>query len=749
MRIHPCSSRGHTFWAALQALEPRTLLSTVISVTNTNDHGAGSLRAAINQADTYSADTEVQIKFKIPGSDVQTIEPLSALPIITAQVDIQGPVDSNGNPLIEIDGADAGANADGLTVGRDTPGNTNPSIIANLAVNRFGDTGIDVYGDAPTDVYGCRIGTDPTGKKSRPNDIGMVIGSADDQIGLAKEGTRYQNVISANDLSGITVGVEATDATIQNCMIGTDITGEKALPNIYGIVVSATDLTIGGDGKLESNLISGNSKFGIYVLAVPNSDLKILANRIGTNVAGTAAIPNGTGIEAFKSSSIDIGDGTGAGSNLISGNSAQGVNLAASNSNQITKNLIGTDAAGTAALPNQGGGVTIGDAIANDLYQDVIAGNADNGVLINSDGSLTQADNVSQCDIGTDATGKLSIPNTGDGILINSASDTQITSDVIDNNEQAGVQITGANASGNQLNQGSIYGNKDLGFVLGTNLTTPLPNVTPGSVAANTEPDDELGYPVLTSAQDIGVKLYPEGTYQGTPNTEYTILFYADSAAASSGYGQGQTFVASEQVTTDGSGSADIGEAIYEPPYIAPGSVLTAVAEQEVVGGDDTSEFAQDVPVTGAYVTGSVFDDVNGNGKQDSGEKGLANETVFYDDYGTGVYQVGDPSATTNSKGNYSFFVPPGTDHIRIVVPSGYEETDPSAKKPYYKITVASNSTTPFTGLNFGLMPIPAKSSAIAPAAATNPSTNSPAAIVITGPISLGIFFSERALLTT
>ncbi len=60
-----------------------------IVVTNTSNAGAGSLRQAIldSNADTGDRDT---IVFNIPGSGVQTITLLSALPQITQPVVIDG-----------------------------------------------------------------------------------------------------------------------------------------------------------------------------------------------------------------------------------------------------------------------------------------------------------------------------------------------------------------------------------------------------------------------------------------------------------------------------------------------------------------------------------------------------------------------------------------------------------------------------------------------------------------------------------
>jgi hypothetical protein len=63
----------------LELLENRTLLST-FTVTNTlDDTNPGSLRWAINQANT-DTDPISNIDFNIPGSGTQTISPLSGCP---------------------------------------------------------------------------------------------------------------------------------------------------------------------------------------------------------------------------------------------------------------------------------------------------------------------------------------------------------------------------------------------------------------------------------------------------------------------------------------------------------------------------------------------------------------------------------------------------------------------------------------------------------------------------------------------
>ncbi|MBI1314193.1 S8 family serine peptidase [bacterium] len=52
-------------------------------------------------------------------------------------------------------------------------------------------------------------------------------------------------------------------------------------------------------------------------------------------------------------------------------------------------------------------------------------------------------------------------------------------------------------------------------------------------------------------------------------------------------------------------------------------------------------------------VSGVVFDDVNGNGSQDTGESAIAGVTVFVDENGDGVLNGGERSAQTGSDGTY------------------------------------------------------------------------------------------------
>src|SRR5882762_9679019 len=107
-----------------------------ITVINTNDSGAGSLRAAIDTANGNGSSVDT-ICFAIPGGPYQTISPSSALPAIGFPVIIDGTSQQVGStvPLIEINGAGAGASVSGIVI------NAGSSVVKGLIVNRFGGDG--------------------------------------------------------------------------------------------------------------------------------------------------------------------------------------------------------------------------------------------------------------------------------------------------------------------------------------------------------------------------------------------------------------------------------------------------------------------------------------------------------------------------------------------------------------------------------------------------------------------------------
>ncbi len=154
--------------------------------------------------------------------------------------------------------------------------------------------------------------------------------------------------------------------TIEGNFIGTNAAGTAALPNQQqGIYVNSPNNVIGGTTATARNLISGNLAQGLFFVSGANGNI-VAGNYIGTNVDGTAALGNAGAGMAIQSSGNTIG-GTAPGSrNVISGNNG-GVNINGTTAvgNQVLGNFIGTNASGNAAVPNSNNGINISNGATN------------------------------------------------------------------------------------------------------------------------------------------------------------------------------------------------------------------------------------------------------------------------------------------------------------------------------------------------------------------------------------------------
>ena len=443
-----------------------TVLSALI-VTNTLDSGAGSLRAAIQYA---NATAGVQtISFNIPGAGVHTIQPLSPLPFVTGAVIIDGTTQPGygGAPLVEINGASAGAAADGLHI---TAGG---STVSGLAVYLFAGDGIELVGGSGSTIVGCYLGTDAGGTLDRGNGLyGLrITASPNNTIGGTTADLR--NVISGNDQGGIVVSAAtATGNQVQGNYIGTTASGTAALKNgYYGIMLSnAPANTIGGAAAGAGNVISANGSSGIYVAGSAASGNQVQGNYIGTTASGAAALGNKSfGVYISNAAGNTVGGVAAGAGNVISAQGHSGIYVSGSGSSGtvVQGNYIGTDKTGTLDLGNVMHGVffdgagsgTIGGTTAG--ARNVISGNDSAGIVLS--GATATGNQVQGNYIGTTASGAAALKNGYYGILLSSAPANTIggaaaaAGNVISANGQSGVYITGSTASGNVV-QGNLIG---------------------------------------------------------------------------------------------------------------------------------------------------------------------------------------------------------------------------------------------------------------------------------------------------
>jgi len=255
----------------------------------------------------------------------------SSLPPLSSGRDIiEGTGDGTDTQRAVIDGGDQSFTC--LEVASD--GNTVRGLeIANC------HTGVIVHEDARENVFGGRgegegnvvsgnvvgvelrgrqnrflgnlIGLDSSGSKARGNEFeGIWVTPAASQNIIGGPGKGEGNVISGNKLFGLSLD-SADGNVVQGNFIGLDSSGAQPLGNNYGMTVQAgaRDNLIGGDESGQRNVFAANNT-GILFRGQGTSGNTVRGNYFGTDTSGEVAIKN----------VVDISQQSGAAGNVLEGN---------------------------------------------------------------------------------------------------------------------------------------------------------------------------------------------------------------------------------------------------------------------------------------------------------------------------------------------------------------------------------------------------------------------------------------------
>jgi hypothetical protein len=397
----------------------------------------------------------------------------------------------------------------------------------------------------------------------------VTIGTDDEDDG--------RNVISGANGPGVSLE-DSTDVTIQNNFIGLAPDGSTPVPNYIGISLNrSSTVTIGGHLPRTGNVISGNGRVvfsageGSGIQIRDSSSVEILGNLIGTDAAGTEARPNvfagivvGLGFET--SADIRIGGTVAGAGNVISGNgdpaaagSGFGI-MTTSGSTPVVRtiqgNRLGTNAAGTAPLPNQLDNIR------------VYAGSASTIV----GGTQAGAGNV------------IAHSATGNGIHV-------LGDAVADRVSVLGNRIFD-NQGGYSMPTSPYYKSIGLGIGL-TGSGAPWPN------DENAPPYDTDGgtngrqnHPLLSAASSNGLTTRVGGRLRSHAATLYRIEIFSSVACDPLGYGEGEIFLGGFAAQTDGLGEFSFADVELPTPIPANHGVVTATATEMLGGPGVTSEFS-------------------------------------------------------------------------------------------------------------------------------------------------------------
>jgi parallel beta-helix repeat protein len=394
-------------------------------------------------------------------------------------------------------------------------GADNNSIDSNIVYDN--EVGLFVEGNN-NQLNGNRVGTNAGGTATHPdggNHRGIVIRGDGNQVGGS-----FPNIISGNGYAGLEISL-ADFTVVAGNYIGTDVTGNQAIPNPAGVSLLSLSAytTIGGNTTNSRNVISGN----LTGISIGGGSMwtAVAGNYIGVAADGRGDLGNSAGISIQNAARSCIGGTfqagdctTGAGTrNVISGNNGNGVGLLGlqTTNNSILGNYIGLGADGVSPLGNDGIGIYI-------------------------DASITEVGSIN--------------PGDGNRIAYNTA---------------AGVRVD--NRTGNSILSNEIFSNGQVGIDL-----YPSAGVTPNDPQdTDTGANNLQNFPVLTSATSTSV----QGTLNSTPGTEFFIQFFDSATCDPSGFGEG------EHLAGTGGGVTNLNGDLAFSATVAPvanGRYITAVA---------------------------------------------------------------------------------------------------------------------------------------------------------------------------
>ncbi len=442
------------------------------------------------------------------------------------------------------------------------------------------------------------------------------------------------------------------------------------------------NFAIGGGGPFDDNGAGGPA----YGAGIASTDaLNLSSSTISNNVAtGGTGQPDQSYPKAFACGGGIYSTGVlSVVSSTISGNTAQG-----------DPSTAGGDTYGAAGGSGQGGGVYLSGntTITNSTLSGNIArggvgdppyhggtggagGAGQGGGVFNNYGTLTITNSTLANNSAEGGAGAAGDYNDGDGGNGGNATGGAIDSDgllnlydstVSGNSASGGAAGPAGAESGNGYFAGSPGRASGAGITISGGYFFVDNSIISGNTDANSTEDDLLGFIVGNTNGSSGNLI---GSGSNLVNGVNGNIVGVDNPMLQPLGNYGGPTETMPPLST--SPAFNAGVATY-----IPAGVTTDQRGEPRIAGSNVDIGA--VEVQSYTVTGNVFNDLNGDGIQQTGEPGLANVTVYADLSNSGYFKAGDPTAITNSSGNYTISgVPEGTVIIRQQVPAGDRQSYP------------------------------------------------------------------------
>ncbi len=510
-----------------------------------------TLRAAIEESNASPGVDSIQFAL---GAGNPIIAPASPLPAISEAVALDG--STGGATRVVLNGASAGAGANGLVLGT----GSNGSAVRSFVLRGFGAAGIRIEGGNNV-VEACYIGTDDSGGSSATGNHDGVVLSGATANGNTIGGTSaaQRNVIANNSTFGVYVTASAAPNTIAGNYIGIGATGGVAVPNGNTNVrideTTANAVWVGGS-VASPGVPPGNVIAGSISVSAGSGDL-IQGNLIGFDSTGATVLGPGS-VVIFAGSNATVGGPTVAERNVVR---TVSIGFTASNM-KVQGNYVGVDISGTVAVG--GGGVSVTDGPFGTLVGgaaasfgmppgNVISGNAAGSGVLVAQGALRNPTSASLLGniIGLDATGTAALANqrgvqAGSRGSVTLGGENPGEGNLISGNSAEGVWVPGGSvvAKGNRIVDNGSHGiTLQDGGAGGTPATATIGGTTTGArnvISGNTLDGIRSGQGATTTVVGNWIGVGPDGS-QPMGNGGAGLSFFGVAGTRSIGGSSGLT----------------------------------------------------------------------------------------------------------------------------------------------------------------------------------------------------------------
>ncbi|MGC4044819.1 MAG: right-handed parallel beta-helix repeat-containing protein [Armatimonas sp.] len=403
------------------------------------------------------------------------------------------------------------------------------------------------------------------------------------------------------------IRVLAASATIDNCFIGLDRSGEQGLACTTGI-----EATNASGLQVTDSVIVGNAS-AIRIQGAATG-LAVQRCNIGTNALGTSVVGTGEGVVLEGASGAPAVRNT-----LLGGCSGAALHVIDTQGALLEDNILGVSPF-FEPLVNSAEGILVENAPNTVVRRNLLAFSLNTGIVL--DGAATSGAQLDHnaiysslfgIELGQGVTGTRSTDNAIEGCL---ADGIRLHASAGSDNQFLREQIVGNFGNGaaaltsRQLFQECRFeDNGGDGVYIGReNPSTPYAQqvtVAASTFRANgdlsirlvTRRDLNQGAnnlqpsPVLAQAFTGGASTGAVGSLSAAPGRTYRIEFFASVNPDPSGYGEGETYLGGVTVTTSAGGNAPIIASGLAP---TPEGVFLTATATDVLG--NTSEFSNAVP---------------------------------------------------------------------------------------------------------------------------------------------------------